>query len=145
MTKELYLKFPRTLREALVNGIVSFHGVCVEVAFSPIPVLFRVVQRDGGDLTPINESDFMSYAELGKQIKGVSGDSIDRYSCSMYLNKDELSRALHLPRKKKYIIVGDVNNTNGVIHRSQNSSHVDVWLYDGSNIQHQFRFEGDSK
>lgn len=149
MNEELYDKFAETLKEALCSKIISFPAdETVTVDFDPISPVFRVITRETGDIGDICPDDFLSHIERykrGERIKGFDESKvydIRYYSCSFFKKKDDLKRIMKLPKKKKHIIIGELNSSNGVVKVNEESTHVDLWLFKNSSIYEQFRLDG---
>lgn len=136
MQKEFYLKFPAVLRDALVSGEVSFCDG-VECEFETFSAYRGVFRKDGNSFKPLARSDFDSQAEKslneGHNEKRKNRRKIDNgagfYSCSMFINLEEISKALKFPQKDRRIALGPVSMKNGCIRCSCENSHVDWWLY----------------
>jgi hypothetical protein len=136
MDKEYYMRFPSVLRKALENREISFDE---ETKFSYAPfVVFRGITRNKGDDLEIKRKDFLSYAELGKKPRGKKTADIGWYSCSCFLEKDELAEALKLPRYNKKIIKGTLEESYGPQKTNDETKHVDWWLYDKISFEKKF-------
>lgn len=139
--EQIYLKFPSVLKSFLSAHSISFSEQTL-FTYSPFQA-YRGVIREATDKTPINKGDFLSYAELGKKPRGVNVNDIGYYSCSLFLNTQQLAEALKLPRPNKKIITGIVKCENGPQETNVRTQHVHWWLYDKNNAWEDFHFCGD--
>ena len=145
MTDELLDKFADVLKTALQLQLVSFpEDDTIKSDFAPLKPVYRVVRRDSNESLSIRIDDFWSHIERyksGEKIKGVGSESerdIKYYSCSFFDNVKSLKRIMHLPKKNKYIIIGSINQENGVVKIDRESGHIHLWLFRNNMIFTQF-------
>lgn len=137
MDEEYYMRFPSVLREALMSGRVSFKQG-TKFAYAPF-LVYRGITREPGESLAITRNDFLSYAELGKKPRGLKNPGISLYSCSCFVEKDELLAALKLPRFNKKIIFGELRDTYGPQRTNLANKHVDWWIYEQAEFEHTFK------
>ena len=136
MIEEYYRQFPRVLRDALMNGTVSFpedlrkNYECREV--------FRMVKYTS-EKRQIDQSDFWSQVE--NKVPGLTSENysdIRYYSCSLFGDYKEAELALHLPRRNKRLARGTIIDSYGPCLFEVDTSHVHLFLYDGINPSDRF-------
>lgn len=137
MDKEYYLRFPSVLRNALLMEEVSFEED-TKITYAPFKV-FRGITREPGESLDIQKTDFLSYAELKKKVRGKKAPGIGWYSCSCFIEKNELVEALKLPRYNKKIIEGIIKDEFGPQKTNYETKHVDLWLYENAAIEQGFK------
>ena len=131
-----YLRFPSVLRKALQNGEVSFDSD-VKWEYTSFTV-FRGITREKDESLEIRRSDFLSYAELNKQPRGMECN-IGWYSCSCFTDSTELEAALKLPRYNKKIMRGLIKPEYGPQKTNTKTGHVDWWLYENTEVEKEFK------
>lgn len=136
--KEFYSKFPSVLKNFLTDGNIQF-SENTKFLYEEF-VAYRGVIRENNDDTPINNSDFLSYAELGKKPRGVDVNSLGYYSCSLFLNAELVEEALKLPKPNKRIIKGIVKYEDGPQETNLDTRHVHWWLFDKERSWKEFTF-----
>lgn len=125
---EFYSKFPSVLKTFLVDNNMKFSEK-TEFQYEDF-VAYRGIIRENGDFSSVNDNDFLSYAELGKKPRGVDTNSLGYYSCSLFLNAEQVEEALKLPKPNKMIIRGIVKCEDGPQETNSNTSHVHWWLFE---------------
>ena len=141
-TKELtlsyYNRFPTVLKDALRSEKVRFPN-SLQCEYEELCV-FRGV-RYTATKTAIDKTDFLSYMELKKINPMIPADDsrITRYSCSLFMNIDELHQLTKFPNKNKAIAKGLIRSKFGPIDINEKTSHIDLFLYD--NIDPSSEFE----
>ncbi len=141
-TKELtlsyYNRFPTVLKDALISEKVRFPN-SLQCEYEELCV-FRGV-RYTATKTAIDKSDFLSYMELKKINPMIPADDsrITSYSCSLFMNIDELHQLTKFPNKNKAIAKGLIRSKFGPIDINEKTSHIDLFLYD--NIDPSSEFE----
>lgn len=126
---EYYNRFPAVLKNALISGKVSFPS-SIQHEYSNMAV-YRGVSYSKTKTT-IEKNDFLSNMErhLQNPMVPVDDEKIDDYSCSCYLDIEELRMRAKFPRKNKAIAKGVIRNEFGPIVINQKTSHVDLYLFD---------------
>ena len=141
-TKELalsyYNRFPTVLKDALISEKVRFPN-SLQCEYEELCV-FRGV-RYTATKTAIDKTDFLSYMELKKINPMIPADDsrITSYSCSLFMNIDELHQLTKFPNKNKAIAKGLIRSKFGPIDINEKTSHIDLFLYD--NIDPSSEFE----
>ena len=141
-TKELtlsyYNRFPTVLKDALISEKVRFPN-SLQCEYEELCV-FRGV-RYPATKTAIDKTDFLSYMELKKINPMIPADDsrITSYSCSLFMNIDELHQLTKFPNKNKAIAKGLIRSKFGPIDINEKTSHIDLFLYD--NIDPSSEFE----
>ena len=141
-TKELtlsyYNRFPTVLKDALRSEKVRFPN-SLQCEYEELCV-FRGV-RYTATKTAIDKTDFLSYMELKKINPMIPADDsrITSYSCSLFMNIDELHQLTKFPNKNKAIAKGLIRSKFGPIDINEKTSHIDLFLYD--NIDPSSEFE----
>lgn len=133
MEDENYFKFPSIIREKAKRGEFSFPEGTLFV-YEPFQA-YRGVVRDDDDFKEVSRDDFLSYAELGKHVRGMNEDDPSYFSASLSLNKASVENALRFPRKGWKIAVGKVYKEVGPVKINCETEHVDLWLYDGVEVE----------
>lgn len=139
MNEHLIEKFPAILKDALMNKKVSFPEDII-IDFEP-QFAYRVIPRRENNL--IHSDDFLSQVELlyvkkCRALKGIDENDIGEYSCSLFTNIDKLKNYLHMPRKNKVIIQGNVTCENGIIQYNMKTTHIHWWLYENNDVISDF-------
>lgn len=134
---EYYNRFPTTLKRALLSGRVMFPD-SLQREYNDLYV-YRAVKYTA-EKTAIDKSDFLSYIELKKKNPLIVADDskISSYSCSCFLNMDEMHLQTKFPSKKKAIAKGVIKNEFGPIDINEDTSHVDLYLYDNVDPSSEF-------
>ena len=141
-TKELtlsyYNRFPTVLKDALISEKVRFPN-SLQCEYEELCV-FRGV-RYTATKTAIDKTDFLSYMELKKINPMIPADDsrITSYSCSLFMNIDELHQLTKFPNKNKAITKGLIRSKFGPIDINEKTSHIYLFLYD--NIDPSSEFE----
>lgn len=145
MDKSYFLRFPSVLRTALETYNLEFP---VEIQWEYKPqVAFRGITRKDGEDIEVQNSDFLSYAELGKKPRGLKSDNDDigLYSCSCYKNKKQLEVSFNLPRPNRRIIRGQLYDNKGCIYIDPTTGHIDWWIYENADPAEDFEVIDDEK
>lgn len=125
-----YLRFPSVLKDAINTYGMRFpEGTLWK--YEPQPAFRGIVRKNEEDLT-VKDSDFLSYAELGKVPRGKSKNDIGLYSCSCYNNRKQLEVGLKLPRPNRRIVSGDIKYNKGCININTSTGHIDWWIYENA-------------
>ncbi len=126
---EYYNRFPTVLKNALINGTVKFPD-SLQCEYEDL-VVYRGVSYSKNKTT-IDKSDFLSNMErnLINPMVPVDSKNISSYSCSCYLNIDEMRMCAKFPRKNKAIAKGIIQKEFGPIDINHATSHVDWYLFD---------------
>lgn len=126
---EYYNKFPDILRDALINKKVKFPE-SLQCKYNNKNV-YRAVKYNSKK-TIIDKTDFLSQMERKQENPLVPADETDisSYSCSCFLNLDELHMYTKFPYKNKAIAKGIIKEEFGPIDINQDTSHVDLYLFD---------------
>lgn len=149
MNEKLSSKFPSVLREALEKGIVSFPDDVLEHYDSF--KAYRVIRRKKSEpILPLKNEDFYSQMEkyknnssirnVGNNSKKIDETNIGNYSCSFFTSGDRLNEAMSLPRRNTRVIYGRIKQEYGFVRKNKETSHVDLWIFDGLQIN-KFDFE----
>lgn len=131
--------FPQWLLEKLLNSEIKFPDL-VEFNYATIKPIFRVVEREKDDWSPVTRKDFKSYYELGKKPKikrprGVPEDYLKDpkyYGVSTSTSKDYFEQVKIFPKPNKKIARGSLYEELGPIFRE--NKHICLWPYDGVDI-----------
>lgn len=138
---EYYEKFRQKLKEALNENKVNF-DTKTKFKYKKLENIYRAIERQEDSIGKITPSDFLSYAELGKKVRGISlehmENNIDYYSCSFNQDKEELKLSLHLPKKNRFIIKGSIEDSYGAILKNRNSGHIHLWIYENAKVYESF-------
>lgn len=126
---EYYNRFPIILREALIMGKVKFPD-SLKCEYTDMTV-YRGVHYSANKRT-IDKSDFISNIERKMKNPMVVADdkNISSYSCSCFLKIDELRVYGKFPRKNQAIAKGTIKKEFGPIVINDDTSHVDLFLFD---------------
>ncbi|HEM3602578.1 hypothetical protein [Streptococcus suis] len=122
------MKFRDALQKAIDEKQVSLTNDGIEYKYDTLKVYRGVIKNGTKDII---EKDFLSQIEKGVNLRGRKID-IGVYSCSVFQKTEELEQALKFPKPNKYIIKCEMSSTEqnfGPIRKSQNNSHIDLWLY----------------
>ena len=136
-----YMRFPSVLRTALSSGKVSL-PTNLEKEFIPFTA-YRGIRFTKNIKESTSRDDFLSQIEL--KAKGdllyqqYLEDDIDNYGASLFLEKEELERALFLPRKNKAIAQGTVKDEVGAVSKNLKTMHVLWFLYDQTSPESDFK------
>ena len=134
---EYYNKFPKVLKNALIDGIVSFPN-SIQQNYDELTV-YRGV-RYSKDKTIIDKTDFLSNVERNLRNPMVPADheDISNYSCSCYLKLEEMRTLAKFPRKNKAIAKGKIKKEFGPIDVINKTSHIDLYLFEGIDPSDEF-------
>lgn len=133
---EYYNKFPIILKNALISGTVKF-SKSLKKEYNDLPA-YRAVKYNNTK-KEIDKSDFLSYMELPKNpLIIIDENNISSYSCSLFLNLDELHKITKFPTKNKAIAKGMVKKEFGPIDINNNTSHIDLFLYEDVDPSNEF-------
>lgn len=134
---EYYDRFPTILREALTSGKVRFPD-SLQYEYGELCV-FRGVKYTGKKKT-IDRSDFLSHVERKKMNPlFVADDSkIESYSCSVFMDIEELHQNTKFPNKNKAIAKGKIRSEFGPIYVKEWTSHIDLFLYENADPSDEF-------
>lgn len=137
LTLEYYNKFPTVLRDALKCGKVQFPN-SLQCRYEELSV-FRGVKYTKNK-TEIEKSDFFSQIERKKINPMVMADdsNIADYSCSVYINLEELHQRTKFPNKSMAIAKGTIKNVFGPINMNKKTSHIDLFLFNNVNPSNEF-------
>ena len=140
---EYYNRFPTILKDALVSGKVMFPN-SLQREYEELCV-FRGVKYTA-QKTEIDKSDFLSYIELKKKSPMLVADDskISSYSFSCFLNMDEMRHQTKFPSKNKAIAKGVIKKEFGPIDINEDTSHVDLFLYDNVDPSCEFALKTNS-
>lgn len=129
LNMDYYNRFPTVLKNALINGVVSFPD-SLQHEYTDLTV-YRGVKYSNNK-TIIDKSDFLSNVERNMKNPLVPVDlgEVSSYSCSCYLNIDSLRVCARFPRKNRAIAKGMIQKEFGPIDINSNTSHVDLYLFD---------------
>lgn len=143
MDAKYLARFPSVLKSALNTYNMDFPEDTLW-RYDP-HIAFRGIIRKKDEDIAVKNSDFLSYAELGKNPRGSNfgSEDIEYYSCSCYETKKQLEVAMHLPRPNRRIIKGSIRDTNGCIYINSVTGHIDWWLYDDANPAEDFEVISD--
>lgn len=140
MDEHLFNKFPAILKDALIANKISFPDDII-ITFDPIWA-YRVVPKRANYKFCID--DFQSQIEVNyyrncRALKGIDDKDIKKYSCSLFTEIEKLENIMHMPRKNKIIIEGNVTCENGIIQYDPVTTHIHWWLYENRNIINDFK------
>lgn len=137
LTLEYYNRFPRILRDALISEKVSFPD-SLQHEYEELCV-FRGVKYTETK-TAIDKSDFLSHIERQKNNPMIVADDrkISSYSCSFFKNMEEMHQQTKFPTKNKAIAKGVIKSEFGPIDINEETSHVDLFLYDNADPSSEF-------
>ena len=137
LTLSYYNRFPTVLKDALISEKVRFPN-SLQCEYEELCV-FRGV-RYTATKTAIDKSDFLSYVELKKINPMIAADDskINNYSCSLFMNIDELHQLTKFPNKNKAIAKGRIRSKFGPIIINEETSHIDLFLYDNVDPSNEF-------
>lgn len=126
---EYYKRFPATLRDALLSRRVEFPAT-IRKEYEDL-VVYRGV-KISKNKSEIDKSDFMSNVERKKQNPLVVADEdrISSYSCSCFMNIEMMKIIAKFPRKNSAIARGIIKDDFGPIDINEDTSHVDLFLFD---------------
>ena len=127
---EYYNKFHTVLKDALINGVIQFPA-SLQQEYEDLTVYRGVSYSKNKSV--IDKSDFLSNIE--RSIKNpliiVDDEDVAYYSCSCYLDISEMRTRAKFPRKNKAIAKGIIKKEFGPIDINKDTSHVDLYLFDG--------------
>lgn len=134
---DYYNRFPNVLKNALINEIVKFPD-SLQDEYQEL-VVYRGVSYSKNK-TVIDKSDFLSNIErnLRNPMVPADFDNISSYSCSCYLDIDAMRICAKFPRKNKAIAKGVIQKEFGPIDIDADTSHVDLYLFDGIDPSEKF-------
>lgn len=126
---DYYSRFPAILQDALINKKIEFPD-SLQCEYKDL-VVYRGVSYSK-DKAIIDKSDFLSNMERNQinPMVPVESDQISSYSCSCYLNMDDMRIYAKFPRKNKAIAKGTIQKEFGPIDINTDTSHVDLYLFD---------------
>ena len=136
--EEYFNKFAITLKNALISGKVRFPD-SLQQEYNDVSVYRGVKYTSQKKM--IDKTDFLSYIEVHKNnpLFMVDDSNISSYSCSCFLDIEELHMQTKFPSKNKAIAKGIIRQEYGPIDINEKTSHVDWYLFD--NIDPSDRFE----
>ena len=125
------------LKNALINKKVRFPDTLQKEYDDKY--VFRGVKYNSKK-KEINKTDFLSHIERKDTMMGRSVDETDisSYSCSCFLNLDELHTATKFPIKNKAVAKGLIKKDFGPININEQTSHIDLYLFDGVDPSYNF-------
>lgn len=134
---EYYNKFPIVLRTALIKGKVKLPS-SIQKQYDNLCV-YRAVKYTSTKTT-INRNDFLSYVELKEQnpLLAVNDNEISSYGCSCFYKIEEMHIRTKFPCKGKAIAKGIINSKYGPIDINNDTSHIDLYLYDNVDPSNKF-------
>ena len=137
LTLSYYNRFPTVLKDALISEKVRFPN-SLQCEYEELCV-FRGIKYTATK-TAIDKSDFLSYVELKKINPMIAADDskINNYSCSLFMNIDELHQLTKFPNKNKAIAKGRIRSKFGPIIINEETSHIDLFLYDNVDPSNEF-------
>lgn len=115
-------KYSDKLQTALDDGTIELPPD-IKTQFEPFSAYRAVTMKEP---RPLRREDFNSQIEKGVALDERNWES---YSCSCFVNLDELNIAMHLPRKNKKIAKGTIRNDYGAIYCEGSDTHVHWFLY----------------
>ncbi len=126
---EYYNRFPGLLKNALIKGKVIFPDTLI-CEYSDMEV-YRAVSYTK-EKTRIDKSDFASKMELKLNNPMVVAfeDEVTSYSCSCFLNMEQMRIHAKFPRRNKAIAKGIIKKEYGPIDKNNDTSHVDSYLFE---------------
>lgn len=132
-----YERFPSVLQNALLSGKVCFTATLKQRYESLI--VYRGVKYTKNK-TFIDKNDFKSNIERKMENPFVTAceDKIESYSCSCYLNMDEMKMYAKFPRKNKAIAKGLIKQEDGPIDIDDSTSHVNLYLFENVDLSDRF-------
>lgn len=127
---EYYNRFPDLLKRALLDGKVLFPPTLIREYDDML--VYRGVSYNKNK-TQIDKSDFISNIELKTKNPMIVAfeDQISSYSCSCYLDIEAIRFFARFPRKNKAVAKGKIRKEYGPIDINQDTSHVDLYLFEG--------------
>lgn len=129
MDKKIYDRFSDFFSSKLINEEVSFPDEAL-FDYETIEPIYRVVEREKEDWSPVTNDDFKSYCELKKKPRGKS-DSYKSdpkyYGVSTAITKEYFKQVKIFPRPNKKVAVGKLYKEAGPIF--QEGEHICWWLY----------------
>ena len=132
-----YERFPSVLRNAFLSGIVCFSAT-LKQRYENL-IVYRGVKYTKSK-TFIDKNDFRSNIERKMRNPFVTAyeDKIESYSCSCYLNIDEMKMYAKFPRKNKAIAKGLIKQEDGPIDIDDDTSHVNLYLFENVDLSDRF-------
>lgn len=132
---DIYNKFPLVLRDKLKTGEIEFPK---DTLFDYKPILvYRAVEREKEDNTPVSRKDFMSYAELKKKPprgKHYDTSSPNYYGVSSFIKKEIVEQNMHFPNPHKKMARGYICKEGGPQQTNLSTQHVCWWLYEDADL-----------
>ena len=124
-------KYDQVLQQAIDQNVIVFPEH-VETHFEPVQVYRAVSMQKNQPVRPLNRSDFNSQVEnvrIGKPIPCDERNWVN-YSCSCFVDLQELSLAMKLPRKSKRIAIGRIDEQYGSCLKDIETTHIHWFLYE---------------
>ena len=134
---EYYNRFPLCLKNALLSGRVKFPSD-IQKEYEDL-VAYRGVKYSNNK-TNIEKSDFFSNMERNalNPMVPADADAISSYSCSCFLDIDEMRIHAKFPRKNAAIAKGIIRKDFGPIDINTDTLHVNLYLFDGIDPSNEF-------
>ena len=134
---DYYNRFPGLLKNALTEGKVSFPDTLI-CEYEDMEV-YRGVSYTKEKMQ-IDKSDFISKMELkvNNPMIAVFEEEISSYSCSCYLDIEQMRINGKFPRKKMAIAKGIIKKEFGPIDINNDTKHVDLYLFEGIDPSAEF-------
>lgn len=136
MIDTYFLRFPSYFKDAIEKYDMEFPK---DTSWEYDPqIAFRGIVCKNGESRTVNDSDFLSYAELGRIPKGHDISEIEVHACSCFKTKKQLEVGFKLPRPDRRIIKGTIKDDKGWIHITSKSGHINWWIYENANPSESF-------
>ncbi|MBR1702181.1 MAG: hypothetical protein IJ716_09540 [Lachnospiraceae bacterium] len=137
METECYNKFPKVLRDALRNEKVMFPQT-LRWEYEDMAV-YRGI-RYTKQKSFVDKSDFCSNIErhLANSMVPADDHDIGSYSCSCFMDIDQLRLIANFPRKNYAIAKGMIKKEFGPIDVNDETSHVHLFLYENVDPSGEF-------
>lgn len=134
---EYYNRFPTILKNALVGEKVSFHDN-MKQEYSEL-VVYRAV-RYNTTKQHIDKTDFLSNIERKQTNPTVVADEndIEDYGCSCFQSLEKMTKLTVYPTKNKAIAKGKIKKQFGPINIAEESTHVNLFLYNKIDPSNEF-------
>ena len=118
-------KFPAVMATAFDRyNLTFFDGT--EWKYDPVKV-YRMVLREKDDYSQVTKDDFMSLAEAPRRGREKYVKKPDYYGVSVFTEKEALVNKLKLPKPRKKIASGHIQDSYGPIYRKL--PHICLWCY----------------
>lgn len=134
--EEYYKKFPDKFKKVLLEKKVIFPD-SLEKDYEPFAA-YRGIRLIPHIKDRVEKEDFRSQIERASDFPGIDYEDIENYSCSCFIDIDELLLAFRLPRKNKGIARGNIRKEYGPICREEESSHINWFLFNDADPSSEF-------